>query len=192
MTVWQRRLAVILPAVGFGVERFARRAVEYLRGRGRRRIAHVRGDAVHVDPVAFSKELKRLGGEVRPYWVHLVPVGVNFRSASEIVNLLMQLEGGKRPDALVIHDDNMIEPVTAGLLRAGVKVPDDLEIVAHTNWPAPVASQLPMTRLGFDPWGEAARLAALPKETAARAFAITIAMLPEGNWNASHIPVAMP
>lgn len=44
-----------------------------------------------------------------------------------------------------------------------------------------------LTRLGFDPWGEAARLAALPKETAARAFAITIAMLPEGNWNASDV-----
>ncbi|MBN9537308.1 MAG: hypothetical protein IKE60_08030 [Reyranella sp.] len=44
-----------------------------------------------------------------------------------------------------------------------------------------------LTRLGFDPWGEAARLAALPKETAARAFAVTIAMLPEGNWNATDV-----
>lgn len=42
-----------------------------------------------------------------------------------------------------------------------------------------------LTRLGFDPWREAARLAALPQETAARAFAVTIAMLPEGDWNAA-------
>ncbi len=42
-----------------------------------------------------------------------------------------------------------------------------------------------LTRLGFDPWREAARLTALPRETAARAFAVTIAMLPEGDWNAA-------
>jgi hypothetical protein len=42
-----------------------------------------------------------------------------------------------------------------------------------------------LTRLGFDPWGEAARLSNLPRETAARAFAVTIAMLPEGDWKAS-------
>jgi hypothetical protein len=42
-----------------------------------------------------------------------------------------------------------------------------------------------LTRLGFDPWQEAARLSGLPRETAARAFAVTIAMLPEGDWKAS-------
>jgi len=42
-----------------------------------------------------------------------------------------------------------------------------------------------LTRLGYDPWHEAARLSGLPEETAARAFAVTIAMLPEGDWKAS-------
>ena len=42
-----------------------------------------------------------------------------------------------------------------------------------------------LTRLGFDPWREAARLSDLPRETAARAFAVTIAILPEGDWKAS-------
>jgi hypothetical protein len=42
-----------------------------------------------------------------------------------------------------------------------------------------------LTRLGFDPWQEAVRLAGLPRETAARVFAVTIAMLPEGDWKAS-------
>jgi hypothetical protein len=42
-----------------------------------------------------------------------------------------------------------------------------------------------LTRLGFDPWQEAARLSDLPRETAARVFAVTIAMLPEGDWKAS-------
>jgi hypothetical protein len=42
-----------------------------------------------------------------------------------------------------------------------------------------------LARLGFDPWREAARLSDLPREAAARAFAVTIAMLPEGDWKAS-------
>ncbi|PKU25200.1 hypothetical protein [Telmatospirillum siberiense] len=42
-----------------------------------------------------------------------------------------------------------------------------------------------LTRLGIDPWREAARLSGLPKETAARIFATTIASLPPGKWSAS-------
>jgi hypothetical protein len=50
---------------------------------------------------------------------------------------------------------------------------------------APLSVLSALTRLGFDPWGEAARLSGLPKETAARALAAAIALLPEGNWNVS-------
>ena len=44
-----------------------------------------------------------------------------------------------------------------------------------------------LTRLGFDPWQEAARLSDLPRETAARVLAVTIAMLPEGDWTSSEV-----
>jgi hypothetical protein len=55
--------------------------------------------------------------------------------------------------------------------------------VERTGQPLTVLTAL--TRLGYDPWQEAARLADLPRETAARAFAVAIAMLPEGDWKAS-------
>jgi hypothetical protein len=42
-----------------------------------------------------------------------------------------------------------------------------------------------LTRLGFDPWQEAARLAELPKEAALGALASKIATLPEGDWKMS-------
>lgn len=41
-----------------------------------------------------------------------------------------------------------------------------------------------LARLGIDPWGEAARLSDLPKETAVLALAAEIAALPEGDWKA--------
>ena len=39
-----------------------------------------------------------------------------------------------------------------------------------------------LSRLGIDPWPEAARLAALPRDAAASALAATIARLPDGMW----------
>lgn len=42
-----------------------------------------------------------------------------------------------------------------------------------------------LARLGFDPWKEAARLSALPKEAAISALTATIARLPEGEWKVS-------
>ncbi|HXP97644.1 MAG TPA: hypothetical protein VN809_13090 [Telmatospirillum sp.] len=42
-----------------------------------------------------------------------------------------------------------------------------------------------LTRLGVDPWGEAARLAGLPKEKATQALATAIALLPEGDWKSA-------
>jgi hypothetical protein len=43
-----------------------------------------------------------------------------------------------------------------------------------------------LTRLGLDPWAEAARLSALPGEAAERALVEAIASLPEGDWKASN------
>lgn len=40
-----------------------------------------------------------------------------------------------------------------------------------------------LTRLGVDPWQEAARLSDLPRDAAARALAATIARLPPGDWS---------
>jgi hypothetical protein len=42
-----------------------------------------------------------------------------------------------------------------------------------------------LTRLGLDPWQEAARLSDLPRDVAAHALAARIALLPEGNWKAT-------
>jgi len=43
-----------------------------------------------------------------------------------------------------------------------------------------------LTRLGFDPWAEAARLSDLPGETAERALVAVIGLLPEGDWKISN------
>jgi len=57
--------------------------------------------------------------------------------------------------------------------------------VGEEEFGLPLTVLTALTRLGFDPWREAARLSELPRETAARVFAVTIAMLPVGNWKVS-------
>lgn len=42
-----------------------------------------------------------------------------------------------------------------------------------------------LARMGLDPWREAARLSALPKEAATQALATIVQTLPEGDWKAS-------
>jgi hypothetical protein len=37
-----------------------------------------------------------------------------------------------------------------GVFRSRVKVPEELEIVTHCNWPNPVTSVIPVKRLGYD------------------------------------------
>jgi hypothetical protein len=39
-----------------------------------------------------------------------------------------------------------------------------------------------LARVGLDPWTEAARLADLPRETAAEALALSLGQLPPGSW----------
>ena len=44
-----------------------------------------------------------------------------------------------------------------------------------------------LSRLGIDPWAEAARLSDLPKEAAARTLTAAIAALPGGRWKVSDL-----
>jgi DNA-binding LacI/PurR family transcriptional regulator len=140
-----------IPAVHLDtVGSFVRRALGYLTARGRRRIAHIQYAGEYSNRRAAEETLAKAGVEMRPYWMQTVSAGSLHDTVPNVMNVLMQLEGDKRPDALVVHDDNLVEHVVTGLTAAGVKVPEELEVVAHFNYPSPAASVLPFKRLGFD------------------------------------------
>ena len=66
------------------------------------------------------------------------------------MHLMMSGKDGERPDAIFVTDDNLVEYATAGILDAGVRVPDEVEVVVHCNFPWPVPSIVPVRRIGFD------------------------------------------
>ena len=68
--------------------------------------------------------------------------------ASRAAELLMH--DADRPDALMINDDNFVELALAGLRDAGVRVPEDVAVVGHANYPVPPPKLLPARFLCYD------------------------------------------
>ena len=98
---------------------------------------------------AFRSALVARGLEPRTYWQqHADPQSAEW--AAELAQVLLALPAGDRPDALLITDDNFVEPVTAGLRAAGIRVPADLLVIAHFNHPVRPKARVPVRWLGYD------------------------------------------
>jgi DNA-binding LacI/PurR family transcriptional regulator len=139
-----------VPVITMDVAAFMDKALTYLLDRGRRQIAILstpewfiaRADAVRSCLAARHVE-------VPPSWMQAVH-RYQPQFANNCAQLLMREEPHRRPDGLIIADDNLVEHAAAGLIAADVKMPRDLEIVAHCNFPWPSPSVVPVKRLGFD------------------------------------------
>lgn len=131
-------------------ESFVKQAIEHLRAQGRRKISLILPPASGVDLHSMYRQaLTRCGLK---YHSHLAQES-HLRSptaARHLAQLLMRLPGHDRPDGLVIADDNLVEQATGGLVDAGVRVPTDMDVVAHCNFPWPTPSVVPVRRLGYD------------------------------------------
>jgi len=136
-------------AMAFGHATFMERAVDHLIARKRKRIAFLMVPGFTKDPAGdVERLLVSRGLPYRPLWTQM-----SHQSLGTWTGRLAQLlvsAPSERPDGLVIVDDNLVEHACAGLLRAGLRLPQDLDVVAHCNFPAPAASALPIARLGYD------------------------------------------
>jgi len=120
--------------------------VARLAAAGRRRIA------VIVDP-AMEKiaeaALRDEGIQVPPGWIQLVQ-HAQPQGAWRSTQLLMSLPPRSRPDGLVVADDNLVEQASEGLVAAGVRVPRDVMVAVHCNFPHPTRCAVPALRVGYD------------------------------------------
>jgi DNA-binding LacI/PurR family transcriptional regulator len=125
------------------------RALKHLASRGRKNVAIISTDMPTSDSTArWARVANAHGLETRPHWIHGVSPSVAPWSRN-LARLLMS-DRDERPDCLYITDDNLVEYVTAGLLDAGVRVPEELEVVAHCNFPWITPSVIPAQRLGYN------------------------------------------
>lgn len=138
-----------MPAVFPDYTSFAVKAFDYLTGLGRRRIAIVVNAMSGSVAEVLEAEGQRRRLASRPWWLQRAAVHPP-EAVRDQVHLLMRMAKHDGIDGLIIADDNLIEGATAGLLAAGVTVGEELDAVAHCNFPWPVVSPVPVTRLGFD------------------------------------------
>jgi hypothetical protein len=55
-----------------------------------------------------------------------------------------------RPEALIVSDDHLIEPAAEALHSLGVRVPDDLLVIGHWNFPLVYDGPVPVRLIGYD------------------------------------------
>lgn len=120
------------------------RALDDFAARGRRRVA-VLDIAIAQEDLLKAMKARRL--VTHPYWLQEVPES-HRHAARSCMHLLMN--GKNHPDALLIADDCLLEPATAGLVDGKARVPQDLDVVSHCNFPYPSPSHVPVRRIGFD------------------------------------------
>jgi DNA-binding LacI/PurR family transcriptional regulator len=127
---------------------FMRRAVAHLIERGRKRLAILAGITVKPFIDDLRPQWREQGLEIPDCWLHFFEQAIP-EAIRNLTHLLMR-RPDDRPDGLIIADDNLVEAALTGLLAANVTVPDQVEVVAHCNFPALVPSVMTVTRLGFD------------------------------------------
>ncbi len=130
-----------------------KRAFERLAALGRKRVAILMlGSECGTDKVVarLQQEARRYGLAIQPAWVQAVHLDAAAWAAQVTQLLLLPKAPEQRPDGLLIMDDNLVAPATAGVAASGLKVPRELTIIAQTNFPWPTPSAVPVTRLGFD------------------------------------------
>ncbi len=146
------------PAIGVGPSLPS--ALEVFAGAGRTRVARVCASSfagLASDQAVFEATLAARGMETRTRWTQYVDL-THPETALPATLSLFHAEQTVRPDALFVHDDNLIEPVEDALVRAGVRVPEEVLVVAQCNFPQPPPRRVPMRRVGYDT-GELLRIA---------------------------------
>lgn len=141
-----------VPQVEADEQSFVAHAVEHFRAAGRRRIALLTLADGSRDLSRAERSrlgLEKAGLECPAHWALSVDRHYPW-TVQPMVQLLMHGDQKAAPEGLLVADDNLVEYAAAGLVVAGVNVPQDLEVVVHCNFPWPTPSVLPVKRLGYD------------------------------------------
>lgn len=125
-------------------------ALDWLAERGSTRLALLTVPMMSEPEVSLWMDAARIRGLSLPR--HFVQSAAPDRPewAQHCVHALMDRPADRRPDGLIIADDNLLPQASAGLLAAGVRVPEDCRVVAHANFPWATECLVPARRFGPD------------------------------------------
>ena len=135
--------------VSLDLNSFVEQAVERLLSQGRRNIALLCASTAGEIPEMFRRALSARGLTPQSAWIQFASQR-NRLAARQVMELMFRPGQPERPDGLIVSDDNLLTSAGEGLVAAGARVPDQLQVVSLTNFPRLLPSAVPVTRIGFD------------------------------------------
>jgi len=150
VTISERKPSDEMRTIVLSTESRFKKTLEYFASRNRRRFAVIGVSRImgHYEKL-LTPLLKKNGMESRRYWMQGIDLDCP-ETGRNCVHLLMHAGQKERPDALYIADDNFLEPARLGLEDALGRNLDDVDLVAHCNFPLPAGSENSIKRVGFD------------------------------------------
>lgn len=124
------------------------RAAAWLAQHGRRQVAVI-GALRQVQQAALRQTLADHGLHTPPKWqlqAPRVPDPAQIRAVAQ----LFAPGAATRPDALLVLDDNLLDDACGAVLACGWRIPADVTVVSHWNFPNPLPRFVPIHFLGFD------------------------------------------
>ncbi len=145
--------AGLIPSVGqveLDIYSYMNQVLDYFASRGRKRLAILAHQDYFDRYGAFlTRGATERGILLRSYWMQL-PSGYSALATRNCIELLLNANQIERPDALLLADDNFVENATATLREMDLKIPQDLDVAAHCNFPWPPTTYVPVKWVGFD------------------------------------------
>ncbi len=138
-------------AVQLDWESFFASALDYFAARGRTRMALIGAQGHEQEWYQILNHKARARGiEMRAHWTHFLHPSPSSNSAQSLTHLLFHPDQRERPDCLLISDDHLVESASVGLVAAQLRVPGDIDVIGHGNFPLPSRAKVPITHLGYD------------------------------------------
>lgn len=138
-----------MPKVCIDRRSFVTMAMEHLAAQNKRKVAILCGSGAGEMLDIFHDVVKQYGLVSHNYWEQFASLK-NPLAARNLMELMLHPTQPDRPDAIIIADDNLIQGATAGIAATGINVPQELAVVAMTNFPNVLEAAVPVVRIGFD------------------------------------------
>jgi len=137
----------VMPLVGFEWGEPVPTALRWIAAQGRRKVSII---TLPQNPQAYMhEEIEKAGLTHRPYWVQAVhPSFTGW--VRHAVHGILHSHPEDVPDAMLVTDDHLVEAVADALIHFGVRVPQDMLVVGHWNFPLKFRRDLPVQLIGQD------------------------------------------
>jgi DNA-binding LacI/PurR family transcriptional regulator len=139
-----------IATVGLGYWRGVTESLRWIIEQGRRSVGMITPPFFYQSQLQFLIDESGLASQ--PFWMQAV-MPHHTEWVKHAVNAILRAHSSAIPEALVVTDDHLLEAVADALIEFGVRVPDDMLVIGHWNFPMEFTRDLPVQLIGQDNTG---------------------------------------